>query len=543
MTDNAAHTSTSAAQAQTSAWSPFRSQAFIVLWGATVISNIGTWMHEVGAAWLMTSLSASALIVALVQTATTLPIFLFALPAGALADIVDRRKLLLVVQALMALLTLLVSALVFLEQMSAPLLLLFTFLLGSCAAFIAPAWQSIVPALVPRQDLQAAVALNSVGINISRALGPALAGLLIVVLGITAPFAINALSFIGVIFALFWWRPPHKHADDLPSEPILGAIVGGLRYVRHSRPLMAVLWRTFALFSSASAFWALLPLIARAELSGDAGLYGILLGAAGLGAVIGALLLPRLRRYLNPNAVVLVATLLIALLAVALAGATQPVFVALLCFIFGAVWISALSTLNVSVQTALPDWVRSRGLSIYLMVIFGAMSGGSALWGLVASISSVDTALLFAAAALVLGALVTYKARLHWGESVDLSPSMHWPAPALMDQEVAHDRSPVMVLIEYRIAEENEASFLERIMALGRVRKQLGAFNWGVLEDAARPGYFVEHFMELSWLNHLRHHRRVSGSDRELQVQVNALHEGESAPLVTHLLGVEKPQA
>ena len=519
-----------------SAWAPFGHTAFTVLWVATVVSNIGTWMHDVGAGWLMTSLSPSPLMVALVQTATTLPIFLFALPAGALADIVDRRRLLIVVQIVMTVLAGLLAALVWLEVAGVATLLVFTFLLGACAAFVAPAWQAIVPKLVPRDALQPAIALSSVGINISRAIGPALAGLVIVGLGLAAPFALNAASFLCVIAALAWWRPPPAVRTDLPAEALWSAVAMGLRYAWSSAPLKATLIRAMAFFVSASAFWALLPLIAKNELQGDAALYGVMLGAVGAGAVIGALFMPALRSRLTPDRMVIVASVVLGAVMMLVATVRHTALVTSGCFVFGAGWIAVLSTLNVSAQIALPDWVRARGLSVYLTVFFGAMSAGSALWGQVATLASIPVALLAAAALLVAGIPATRKARLHQAEGMDLSPSMHWPVP-IVAGPIAGERRPVMTTIEYRVAPEDATQFRVLVAELGQARKRLGAYSWGVLEDAAAPGCFVEYFLESSWLQHLRHHERVSGADRRVQEQLVALLLPGSAPLVRHLVG------
>ena len=519
-----------------SAWAPFGHTAFTVLWVATVVSNIGTWMHDVGAGWLMTNLSPSPLMVALVQTATTLPIFLFALPAGALADIVDRRRLLIVVQIVMTVLAALLAALVWLEWAGVATLLVFTFLLGACAAFVAPAWQAIVPKLVPKDALQPAIALSSVGINISRAIGPALAGLVIVGLGLAAPFALNAASFLCVIAALVWWRPAPAARTDLPAEALWSAIAMGLRYAWSSAPLKATLIRAMAFFVSASAFWALLPLIARNELQGDATLYGVMLGAVGAGAVTGALFMPALRSRTTPDRMVIGASVVLAVVMVLVATVRHAALATGGCFVFGAGWIAVLSTLNVSAQIALPDWVRARGLSVYLTVFFGAMSAGSALWGQVATLASIPLALLAAAALLVAGIPATRKARLHQAEGMDLSPSMHWPAP-IVAGAIAGERSPVMTTIEYRVAPENATRFRVLMAELGQARKRLGAYSWGVLEDAGAPGCFVEYFLESSWLQHLRHHERVSGADRLVQEQLVALQLPGSAPLVRHLVG------
>lgn len=350
--------------AAVSPWSPFRSRVFTVLWMVTVISNIGTWMHDVGAGWLMTSLAPSPLMVSLVQTATTLPIFLFALPAGALADIVDRRRLLIAVQTAMALLTLALTLLVADNRVTPLLLLIFTFLLGACAAFVAPAWQAIVPVLVDKPSLQPAIALNGVGINISRAIGPALAGFLIAGIGVAAPFALNAISFIGVIAALFWWRPPPATATVLPAEQFRHAMRLGLRYARHSRPLQFALIRAVAFFFFGSAFWSLLPLLVRTQLQGGPTLYGLLLGCIGVGAVSGALLLPAIRKHLHADAMVIAGTVIVAATLLLNAVATFIVVNVLAGLLFGAGWIAVLSTLNVAVQTAVPEWVRARLVGI-----------------------------------------------------------------------------------------------------------------------------------------------------------------------------------
>ncbi len=517
------------------AWSPFRHGAFVVLWSAAVVSNIGTWMNEVGAGWLMTTLAPSPLMVALVQTATTLPVFLFALPAGALADIVDRRRLLIVVQSLMAVAAAAFAVLVWLERATAPVLLAYTFLLGTGVAFLAPAWQAIVPKLVPKTDLQPAVALNSVGINISRAVGPALAGFLIVALGIAAPFSLNALSFIGVIAALLWWRPPPSPPSPLPAERFWGAIRTGLRYARSSGPLKATLLRAVGFFLFASAYWALLPLIAKSELAGGAELFGILLGCVGLGAVVGALFLPRLKSVLGPDRLVALGTALAALVMFLTSLVRDPLAAAIGGVLFGASWIAVLSSLNVSAQVALPEWVRARGLSIFLTVFFGSMSLGSALWGHAASVLGIPAALIAAAAGALLVIPMTWRAKLQQGTDMDLTPSMHWPEP-LVSRDPDRDRGPVMTMIEYDVDPDAAPDFLAALHDLSRARRRGGAFAWGVVEDVAEPGRFVEYFMEASWLEHLRHHERVTEADREIQERVRRYQRGSAGPKVSHLL-------
>ncbi|MCB2426435.1 MFS transporter [Methylophaga pinxianii] len=525
-------------KSQVSSWAPFAHISFVVLWTATVISNVGTWMHDVASGWLMTSLSPSPLMVALVQAATTLPVFLFALPAGAIADLVDRRRLLIVVMAILAISTLLLGMLVLFEQISAWTLLAFTFISGAGAAFVAPAWQAIVPQLVPRDALQPAVTLNSVGINISRAIGPALAGIIIVSAGIAWPYLLNALSFVVVIVALLWWRPPPKKVSHLAAERFWTAMGAGLRYARSSGPLRSTLIRAVAFFLFASAYWSLLPLIARQELGGGPELYGIMLGAVGLGAVGGALLLQKLKGHLGADALVATGTVGTALVLIVFALFKQSAVAIVASFVAGASWIAVLSSLNVSAQVALPDWVRARGLSIFITVFFGAMTLGSILWGQAASMLGISITLQMAAAGALIGAFISWPAKLQLGMDLDLSPSSHWPEP-IVSGEIEPDRGPVLVTVEYRIDLKSRAVFITLMNELKTMRKRNGAYSWGLFEDVAEPGRYLEYFTEDSWVGHLRHHERVSVSDRDIQKRVLALHVGDSAPLVTHFLAPE----
>lgn len=516
-------------------FAPFRHAAFAVLWTATVLSNTGTWMHEVGAGWLMATATDSALLVALVQTANTLPVFLLALPAGALADLVDKRRLLVAAQAAMVAVTATMAFVVTLGGMTPYLLLGFTLLIGIGTALTQPAWQSIVPKLVPRPELQSAIALNSVGVNVSRAIGPAAAGFLIAWLGIAAPFWINAASFAIVVAALAWWRQPALPPATLPSERFMSAIRTGLRYTRESPPMRATLVRAVAFFLFASAYWAMLPLVARHALAGDAALYGILLGCVGAGAVGGAMALPPLKARLGPDRLVAAGTLGTALVLLALAAAPSSAVAAGACLVAGASWIAVLSSLHVSAQTALPDWVRGRGLSVFVTVFFGAMSGGSLVWGQVADAASVPAALVAAAAGALVTIPLTWRWKLQVGAALDLAPSMHWPAPQLA-HDVDHDRGPVMVTIEYQIEPARAAGFLAALRDLARERRRDGAFAWGVFEDVAAPGRYVEYFMVESWAEHLRQHARVTNADRVLQDAVAAYHVADRPPQPRHLL-------
>ncbi len=526
---------------KTNPWAPFKSKDFTVLWLASLLSTTGSRMHEVGAGWLMTSLSTDPFTVALVQTVTALPIFLFALTAGAVADVVSRRKLLIFVESLMAIIATLFVVLIFLDMMTPTLLLIFVFILGIGAAFAAPAKQATVPQLIPKDDLQSAIALNSVGFNLSRAIGPAVAGVLILAIGIVVPFIFNAISFAIIAAAYFWWCPG-RVVDPLPKEKIPGAVKAGLRYVRYSEPLRATLGRSFAFCISASAFWALLPLFVKVELQGDASLFGLLIGAIGSGAVLGVFLLPRLKQKFTPPKIIVLASVLTSIVLMTSAIFTSQILALATAVLFGSCWIWILSTLNVSAQLALPDWVRARGLAIYLMVFFGSMSLGSMIWGSLASHIGISPTLLVAAGTLLLGAYISRKLPLNQGQAADLAPSMHWANPTVVvnseeEKDFVNERSPVLVTIEYIIAKENEEKFLYLMCYLGKVRKQYGAYNWDILEEADRPGTFIEYFHDVSWLDHLRHRQRVTGKDRELQEQIDALHIGDESPKTRHFFG------
>jgi MFS family permease len=517
-----------------SPWVPFRHPTFAILWTATVIANIGIWMYNAAAGWLITTLTADPLVVSLVQVATSVPMFLFALPAGALADILDKRRLLIAVEVALTCVATTIAALVSLNLVTPPILLLFTFLLGAAAALAAPAWQAIVPSLVPRPHLGPAVAANSVGVNISRAIGPALGGLVIAGFGIAMPFWLNALSNIGIITALLWWRSPAPPAHRLPAEQFAGAIRAGFRHARHNPHLKATLVRAVVFFLFASAYWALLPLVARSRIAGGPGLYGFMLGAIGAGAVGGAFILPWLRAKLGPDRVVAAGTVGTALALVLFGLAREPVAGLTASAIAGVSWIAVLASFNVSAQVALPDWVRGRGLAMFVTVFFGGIAVGSALWGQVAGLIGLPEAHIAAAAGLLAMIPLTWRWKLQTADGVDLAPSMHWPAPVI-DREIEPDRGPVLVTVEYHIRPESREAFLAALEKLGKERRRDGAYAWGVFEDAAEEGRFLETFLVESWLEHLRQHERVTRADRALQSMVDS-HHLEGTPAVTHFI-------
>jgi predicted MFS family arabinose efflux permease len=495
-----------------SALRPFRHRTYAVIWTATVVSNIGAWMYSAAAAWLMTGLSSSALAVSLVQVATTLPMLLVALPAGALADIIDKRKFLIVVEIGIMVVSALFATIVALQLVTPVSLLAFMFTISVGSALTAPSWQSVVPLLVPRADLPSAVAANSVGINISRAVGPALSGLITGAFGIAAPFWLDAFSNAGTIAALAWWRPAKRSVARVPAERLGSAIRIGVRYARNNRPLRATLARAVAFFLFASAYWALLPLVARTQIGGGPSLYGALLGAIGAGAVAGSLILPRLKSALGPDRLVNGATAATAIALVLFALSANAITAGIASVLAGAAWIAAVATLNVSAQIALPEWVRGRGLAVYVTVMFGALTAGSAVWGEIAQASTLSLAHFLAAGGALLSIPLTWRTKLQAGAGLDLTPSMHWPTPMLAS-DLRHKPGPVLVTVEYHVATTNRDAFLSALEAVEAERRRDGAYAWGVYEDSTQPGRLVETFLDESWLDHMRHHERVTKAD------------------------------
>ena len=515
----------------------FRHPVFALVWTVTLISNVGSWMFGAASAWLMTSLNPDPLIVSLVQAASSAPIFLFALPAGAFADIFDKRKYLIVIEGLTTAVSAVYAAIVWLGLASPTNVLLFTFVIGTVWALSGPAWQAVVPQLVPKHDLPAAITANSVGVNLSRALGPALGGAAIAGLSIVAPFWINAAANLGVNGALLWWRPQTAARKLLPAERFGRAMGAGLRYARHSPPLRATLIRAAGFFLFASAYWALLPLVARQRIASGPGLYGLLLGAIGAGAVVGAFVMPWLKLKLGPDRLAAAGLLGTAVTLTLYGFARDPATALAASVLAGVSWIAVLATLTVSAQVSLPDWVRARGLGLFTTVFFGCLTVGSALWGELAAVLGLPAAHFLAAAGAVAAVPLTWPWKLQAGTGIDLTPSMHWPAP-ITAQDIEQDRGPVMVTVEYRIRTEDRDAFLDALEPLGSERRRDGAYRWGVFEDAAEPGRIIEAFLVESWMEHLRQHERVTNADRLVQDCVRRFQlAGE--PKVTHYIAAE----
>jgi MFS family permease len=523
--------------AAATAWAPFRNQTFAVIWTATVVSNIGGWMYNVASGWLMTSLDPDPFIVSMVQVANNLPMFLFAIPAGALADIVDRRRLLIFGESAIMITSTAFAALVWLHLITPVSLLVFSFIVTVGSAITAPGWQAVVPELVPKPDVPAAVAANSVGINVSRAVGPAIGGLLVGTIGIAAPFWLNAFSNLGVIVALVRWRLPKKSGTHLPPERFGSAMRTGLRHARYNPNLSATLIRATAFFVFASAYWALLPLVARSQIAGGPALYGILLGTIGASAVGGAFLLRWLRAKFGADRLLSIATLASAVATGLFALAHDSATAVAASLIAGASWIAAVSSLNVSAQIALPEWVRGRGLAVYVTVMFGALTIGSAIWGELAALIGLTAALLIAAVGAIIAIPLTRAWKLQTGAADDLSPSMHWPAP-ITTSEIEPDRGPVLVTVEYHIDPKNREPFLHALARSAHERRRDGAYDWGIFEDPAKEGRFIETFLTDSWLDHLRQHQRVTKADRIVEQVVRRFQVGEG-PKTTHLIGAQ----
>jgi MFS family permease len=518
-----------------SPWSPLKHPLFRALWIAAAASNIGTWMQEVGQSWLMTSLTTSPLMVALVQTAESLPIFLLALGAGALADVVDRRRLLLVTQAWMLVVSGGLGLVTLAGWVSPWLLLAFVFALGLGAALNLPAWQAVVPELVSRDELAAAVTLNGVQFNVARAVGPALGGFIVAAAGPAASFLLNALSFLAVIGVLYFWRRVPQESL-LPAERISSAMRAGLRYVRHAPPFQGVLIRTAVFILGASALWAILPQFARRELELDSLGYGIMLGCLGAGAVWGAFLMPRLREHLSLDRMVGLAALSFG--GVTLILAYVRIF-GVLCaalLVAGAAWMIVMSSFNVAAQITSPSWVRARALGVYVLVFQGGMAGGSAAWGAVAEHLSISIAFAGAAIVLLIGLAVVPRYRLAPMADLDLTPSSHWQNPVAV-VPLEPDQGPVLITVEYRIDSARAREFAALMMLDIRLsRRRDGAFYWGLYHDIADPSRYLETFLVESWVEHLRQHERLTAEDRKLQEIVRAFHVDPNPPIVTHFI-------
>lgn len=517
-------------------WSPLGQPTFRALWLAILVGNIGTWIHDVAAAWVMAETTDSPLMVAAVQSATTLPVVLLAVIAGTLADIVDRRRYLILAQLWMLLVASTLAVLAHLDRLGPWVLVALTFALGIGAAMAMPAQQATTPELVPKPMLGPAVALGSLSMNIARAIGPALGGLIVAQAGIAWAFAVNALTFLGVAVVLWRWRRAPA-ASVLPPETFGVALRAGLRYATRASVLQAVLVKAAWFFTFASALTALLPIVVKQDLHASAGTYGLLLGCIGAGAIGGAMLLPGLRTRMDPDRMVLLATLAYAACILAIALLRWVPLLYAIALLAGFAWIAVLSSLQIAAQTAVPAWVRARALSLYIVVFSGGMAAGSLGWGWLAQTFGTPRALLAAGLGTAVAALVGARFRLGEAAHVNVTPSGHWPQP-VVGPDLHDDRGPVLVTIEYRIDPARRATFLQRMQPLGRARRRNGALQWGVAEDSTQPGVYLEYFVDASWREHLRQHERVTEDERALQdALLETLADPAQRPRVRHFIG------
>jgi MFS family permease len=512
----ASGTTASVSDADSSPWAPLAQRAFRWLWLGVFISYIGTWMQTVGAQWLLVDSPNAAALVSLVQVANTLPVMLLALPGGVLADSFDRRWLLFTVQVYFFVVGIILAALTFAGQMPAPLLLAFTFAIAIGAAVQLPAWQATIPEIVPRTQLRAATRLEMVGVNVARAGGPALAGLVIARFGVPWVFALNALSVIFLAIALLFWR---RRSAGLQAtrERFVPALRAGGRYVWHEPVVRRLLLRASLFITPAMALWALLPVIASQRLGLGAAGYGALFAALGLGAIVAALVLGRVRDRLSTNGMLSAAgALYAAALAVIILVPNFPAALATLVFA-GLAWTTVISTLNAELQLFLPVWVRARGLAVYMVNFTGSMTVGALVWGLVAEGLGLVVTFLIAAVLMLAGVVVGVFWKVPETGHLDREPAVYWTEPRLaIDPEL--DSGPILVTVEYTITPEREAAFLEAMDHLRQSRRRTGATRWELYRDGDRPDRFIELFSVASWEEHMRQHEgRLTAADREVE--------------------------
>ena len=510
---------------------PLKLPVFRMLWSTWLLANVCMWMNDVAAAWMMTTLTTTPIWVALVQSASTLPVFLLGLPSGALADILDRRRWLVATQFWLAGTAIVLCAALALDVMTAPLLLALTFANGIGLALRWPVFAAIVPELVPRPQLPAALGLNGIAMNASRIVGPLTAGVLIASAGTVWVFALNAVLSVASGFVVLRWRRAHT-PNPLGREKLIGAMRVGVQFVRQSQRMRAVLVRVSIFFFHSTALLALLPLLARNLKGGGAGTFTLLLAAMGSGAIIAVLFLPRLRQALGRDQLVLRGTLLQSGATAVMAVAPNAWVAVPAMFFGGMAWITVANSLSVSAQLALPDWVRARGMSMYQMAIMGASAIGAAIWGQVATVTTLQLSLVIGA---ISGTLVMLLA-LRWVTDVsgedDTSPAAAgWAAgpPA----EAPQEEGRVVITVEYIIDPARAAAFHLVMQQTRRARLSQGAIGWELLHDIVQPERYVEQIVDDSWTDHLRRFNRATASDMALRERRLAFHIGEAAPVIT----------
>lgn len=502
----------------------FRNQTFKSLWVAALASNFGGLVQSVGAAWMMTTLSGSPSMVALVQSSITLPIMIFSLAAGVFADNFDRRKVMLAAQGFMFVVSVTLAVLAFEGLLTPWILLSFTFLIGCGTALHNPSWQATVGDIVSRQELPAAVSVNSMGFNMMRSVGPAAGGAIVAIGGAAAAFAVNAASYVAIMAALWKWRPSLQ-PRHLPREPFGNAFAAGLRYVAMSPNLLKVIARGFLFGLSAIATQALLPIVVRENLDGGALTYGVLLACFGIGAVAGALANARLRARFANEHITRLGFLGFSASSATLALSATALISGLALLVAGACWVIALSLFNTTMQMSTPRWVVGRVLALYQTGVFGGMAGGSWIWGVMAESFGAGAALIFAAGILIVGALAGIRAPLPDFGHLNLDPLNRFTEPPLQ-LDLTQRSGPIMIMVDYEIAQSDVPDFLALMSQRRRIRIRDGAQQWALLRDLERPDIWTETYHVPTWVEYIRHHARRTQSDAEISDRLLALHKG-----------------
>ena len=499
----------------------FAYRDFALIWLASTLALVGVAMYDTASGWMIMRLDPDPRMVSALRAAINLPMFLVTLAAGAIADIVDARRLLMFTALAAAIFTAGFAALASLQAETSALLLTTTFLLSAMLSLNSPAWLAIVPRQVPREEISGAMAANGVGYNVSKAMGPAVGGFAIHQYGVSAPIWFLAAANLLVFAALLMWRPPTIATSSLPAERLTSAVSTGLRHAFNNRLLRATLVHAVAIFPFAAAYWGLLPLISgRADAT--PGFYGILLSALSVGTIIGSFMQGRLREHLDDDALVVLGS--VATAAALAMYALFPTRAATVgaSLVAGAGWVLILIGHYSSAEHALPDWVRARGLAVFLTIVFGSVTVGAYGWGYVAGWLGLDRALLLSAAGALLAIPAVWTWKLARSESVDLTPSLHWRVPQSA-QPVENSRGPVLVKLEYRIDPAEREKFLRTVDEMGMERKRDGAFAWGIFEDASHAGRFEETYLIGTWLELLHLRERITVADRMLEEEVGRM--------------------
>lgn len=513
---------------------PLKHQTYRTIWFASIASNFGGLIQAVGAAWMMTALSSSENMIALVQASTSLPIMLFSLVSGALADSFDRRRIMISAQLLMLTASVMLTVFAWSDWLSPWLLLFFTFMIGCGTALNNPSWQASVGEMVPREDLPAAVTLNSVGFNITRSVGPAIGGVIVAIAGAAAAFLVNTFSYFTLIYALIKWQPP-KNTSTLPREQLLAAISAGMRYVAMSPNIGKVLVRGFLFGLSASAILALMPLVARDLVQGGPLTYGIMLGAFGVGAIGGALISARLREALSSEWIVRVAFLGFALSAAVTAVSTNAILTALVLTVSGASWVLALSLFNTIVQLSTPRWVVGRALSLYQTLTFGGIAVGSWLWGSLAENYGLTYSLLCSCVLMLFGVVVGFKLAMPAFASLNLDPLNRFVEPNLR-LDIKPRSGPIAIMVDYEIDDSDLAEFMTLMVERRRIRLRDGAQNWTLMRDLENPDIWTEIYHVPTWVEYVRHNQRRTQADAESWDGILKLHRGDTRPRVHRMI-------